>query len=94
MEEWRGLFFRTLGDEAAVGGEGVGAGEEAKVGPIIVDYDEVVTVAKLELVDHVGEGVAGVDDVLVVEGHHQFTDGKGVVELGLEDGLSNVVHND
>ena len=66
------LFFRTLRDEAAVGGEGVGAGEEAEIGTVVVDHDKVVAVAKLEFVDHVGEGVAGVDYVLVVEGHHQF----------------------
>ena len=87
------LFFWTLGDEAAVGGEGVGSGEEAEIGTVIVDHDKVVAVAKLEFVDHVGEGVAGVDDVFVVEGHHQLADGKGVVELGLEDGLAYIVHN-
>ena len=83
-----------MGDEAAVGGEGVGAGEEAEIGTVVVDHDKVVAVAELEFVDHVGERVAGMDDVLVVEGHHQLTDGKGVVELGLEDGLAYVVHND
>ena len=82
-----------MGDEAAVGGEGVGTGEEAEVGSVVVNDDEIIAVAQLEFVDHVGERITGMDDVFVVEGYHQLTDGEGVVQLGLKDSLAYVVHN-
>ena len=89
-----GLFLGAFGDEAAVGGEGVGAGEEALVFAVVVYHDEVVAVAELELLHHVGGGVAEVHDVFVVEGHHEFFNGEGVVLVGLEDEVAQVVHDD